>query len=191
MGSVLLNIFTKNIDEGIKCTLSKLANNTKLLGVIIYLRGGRLCSRIWIVWIDGLHPNVWHSMSGRRCTCAIVTSCRGKSWGEEWQGSCMVEKELEAMVDSWLNMSQKCSQVGHTTSEDGMSHTSTLGTVILCSLTSQSHLPPSLFCLCNTAEEFDCSDFRPGPSSLKHCSGSQLTQVGVVGHSSCPSGEPW
>jgi len=79
--------------------------------VIIYLRGGRLCSRIWIVWIDGLHPNVWHSMSGRCCTCAIVTSCRGKSWGEEWQGSCMVEKELEAMVDSWLNMSQKCAQV--------------------------------------------------------------------------------
>ena len=105
--------------------------------------------------------------------------------------SCTEEKGLGLLADSWLNMSQQCSQVGHTTSEDGMSHTSTLGTVILCSLTSQSHLPPSLFCLCNTAEEFDCSDFRPGPSSLKHCSGSQLTQVGVVGHSSCPSGEPW
>lgn len=113
LGPVLLNTFTINIDEGIKRNISKLADNTKLLGVMTCVRVGRLCRRIWIVWIDRLHPSVQHSMrlNARCCACVTITSCSGKSWGEEWLESCMVEKDLEVMVGSWSNMSQKHAQV--------------------------------------------------------------------------------
>ncbi|GAB0192645.1 hypothetical protein GRJ2_001729800 [Grus japonensis] len=32
-------------------------------------------------------------------------------FGEEWLGSCLVEKNLGVLVNSWLNMSQQCAQV--------------------------------------------------------------------------------
>lgn len=34
LGLILLNIFVSDMDSGVKCTLSKLASNTKMGGVV-------------------------------------------------------------------------------------------------------------------------------------------------------------
>ncbi|GAB0179873.1 hypothetical protein GRJ2_000452600 [Grus japonensis] len=39
LGLALFNIFVGNMDSGIKCTLSKFANDTKLCGVVDTLEG--------------------------------------------------------------------------------------------------------------------------------------------------------
>ena len=106
-GLVLFNIFTNNIDNGIECTLSKLADDIKLTGTTDTVE------RRYTIQRDLDKYDMWcqvNLMKFSDTKCKVLCLCQDNPkheyrLGDEWIESSTLEEDLRLEVDEKLGMS--------------------------------------------------------------------------------------